>query len=280
MPFKSKAQRRLFYLKERRGELPEGTTARWEKETSDKKLPEKMNKKAGIFWEAFFKKAAEEVVVVPPEHEAELEAPASLPQPQRLMKWNALGGVDSRTPEEMQRAQSADLVTLPKTVEAANCGNCEYFNPVASGPTGEGGFCSHEAVMQGVSQRMCCAHWDAPGTYRAWEVADAAQVVPSQVGPDGMPVEMPVEEGQLPLPAAGPQVASEGGEPGGLAPAAEPEAVLPPEVAAAPEAEAAPKPAEPKKKPSSKKDSAKAGPSTININLGHSKKASLGDLLR
>lgn len=40
MPYKSQAQRALFYAKESRGELPEGTAERWEKETKKKKLPE------------------------------------------------------------------------------------------------------------------------------------------------------------------------------------------------------------------------------------------------
>lgn len=44
MPFKSEAQRRLFYAKEKRGELPKGTTARWEEHTPDKKLPEHVKK--------------------------------------------------------------------------------------------------------------------------------------------------------------------------------------------------------------------------------------------
>ncbi len=44
MPFKSNAQRRLFYAKERAGELPEGTAARWQKETGKRKLPDHVPK--------------------------------------------------------------------------------------------------------------------------------------------------------------------------------------------------------------------------------------------
>ncbi len=41
MPFKSKAQMRLFFAKEKQGELPKGTAKRWAAETpSIKKLPE------------------------------------------------------------------------------------------------------------------------------------------------------------------------------------------------------------------------------------------------
>jgi hypothetical protein len=43
MPFKSKAQERLFFAKEKRGELPAGTAKRWAAETpSQKALPEKV----------------------------------------------------------------------------------------------------------------------------------------------------------------------------------------------------------------------------------------------
>lgn len=44
MPFKSKAQRRLMYAKESRGEVPKGTAAEWESHTNDSKLPEKVKK--------------------------------------------------------------------------------------------------------------------------------------------------------------------------------------------------------------------------------------------
>jgi hypothetical protein len=40
MPYKSQAQRALFYAKEARGELPKGTAERWQEETGKRKLPE------------------------------------------------------------------------------------------------------------------------------------------------------------------------------------------------------------------------------------------------
>ncbi len=40
MPYKSQAQRKLFYAKEARGELPKGTAERWQEETGKRKLPE------------------------------------------------------------------------------------------------------------------------------------------------------------------------------------------------------------------------------------------------
>lgn len=39
--FASEAQRKLFYAKERRGELSKATVARWEKETGGRKLPKR-----------------------------------------------------------------------------------------------------------------------------------------------------------------------------------------------------------------------------------------------
>jgi hypothetical protein len=40
MPFESESQRRLFWAKEKRGELPKGTADRWSHETKDlKHLP-------------------------------------------------------------------------------------------------------------------------------------------------------------------------------------------------------------------------------------------------
>ena len=45
MPYKSKAQERLFFAKEARGELPKGTAKEWAHETKNiKKLPEHKKK--------------------------------------------------------------------------------------------------------------------------------------------------------------------------------------------------------------------------------------------
>ncbi len=48
MPFKSEAQRRLFYAKAKSGEISKATVKRWEKETPDKKLPERLGKEAAL----------------------------------------------------------------------------------------------------------------------------------------------------------------------------------------------------------------------------------------
>ena len=42
MPFKSKAQRRLFWAKVGRGEISKEKAKEWEKETKGKKLPERL----------------------------------------------------------------------------------------------------------------------------------------------------------------------------------------------------------------------------------------------
>ena len=54
MPFKSKAQERLFFAKEHRGELPKGTAERWAEATPDiKDLPEHIRKHAEAYESGF-----------------------------------------------------------------------------------------------------------------------------------------------------------------------------------------------------------------------------------
>jgi len=48
MPFKSKAQRRLFHAMAARGEISKETVERWERETKNKsKLPERVSRRKG-----------------------------------------------------------------------------------------------------------------------------------------------------------------------------------------------------------------------------------------
>jgi len=50
MPFKSKAQMRMFYAKEAKGELPEGTAKTWVEHTKNlKNLPEHVKKASDAF---------------------------------------------------------------------------------------------------------------------------------------------------------------------------------------------------------------------------------------
>lgn len=81
MPFKSEAQRRWMYAAEARREVAKGTAKRWERETRDKDLPErvskkgkkKMEKKAMFFAEldgvedGMFTKRAADINVPPPQ---------------------------------------------------------------------------------------------------------------------------------------------------------------------------------------------------------------------
>ena len=46
MPWKSEAQRRLFYAMASRGEISRETLERWKRETGDRKLPERVSKDA------------------------------------------------------------------------------------------------------------------------------------------------------------------------------------------------------------------------------------------
>ena len=46
MPFKSQAQRRKFYAMANKGEIADATVKHWEDATGDKKLPERITKKA------------------------------------------------------------------------------------------------------------------------------------------------------------------------------------------------------------------------------------------
>ncbi len=46
MPWKSEAQRRLFYAMASRGEISQETLERWKRETGDRKLPKRVSKDA------------------------------------------------------------------------------------------------------------------------------------------------------------------------------------------------------------------------------------------
>lgn len=215
-----------------------------------------MKKKA--FYQGFEKKAAE---AAPPEAAAPA---AQAVAPERLLKWNPQGGVDPRSPEEMAQAQAVDLVTFPEGVEGANCTNCQFFRA-----TDEGlgtGFCSQPEVKQDVTRSMCCARWNAPGTYRAWEAADPSAVPnPSIMSEAGA-----LQNGEMGLPdpaAGGAPGGTTEGEPGtedGDAGA----------VAESPDV-ATKKPA--KKKEEKKKPEGKGH--TINVNVGGEKTASIAELL-
>jgi hypothetical protein len=66
---------------------------------------------------------------------------------------NDQGGIDPKNPEEMQRAQKADLITLPGSKADA---------------TGKK-LCYNEKIKMYVTARMCCAYWDNSGVKRPWK---------------------------------------------------------------------------------------------------------------
>jgi hypothetical protein len=64
------------------------------------------------------------------------------------------------SPDEVQRAEKVDFVHLPPSVKGTNCGNCRWVKD---------GFCTEPRVQFAVTDRDCCALWDAEGVKRDWE---------------------------------------------------------------------------------------------------------------
>lgn len=67
---------------------------------------------------------------------------------------NDQGGIDPANPEEMQRAQTADLITLPGGSKEDVSGKK---------------FCTHLKIQMYVTERMCCGYWDNAGVKRPWK---------------------------------------------------------------------------------------------------------------
>ena len=67
---------------------------------------------------------------------------------------NEQGGLDPKTPKEMNRAQTADLITLPGGLKA------DATNRK---------FCNHPNIQMFVTARMCCGYWDNEGVKRPWK---------------------------------------------------------------------------------------------------------------
>jgi hypothetical protein len=125
------------------------------------------------FWEGFVKRAAEQPVAGPKQADAPVAQPI-----EKLLKWNSEGGVDPRTPEDMQVAQAVDLITLPKNVEGANCAGCMHARMLDEGLGHI--FCTNPQVKQDVTPQMVCSLWDHPEIYRSWENVDPAEAEVTQ----------------------------------------------------------------------------------------------------
>ncbi len=67
---------------------------------------------------------------------------------------NPEGGIDPKTQEEMQRAEKADLITLP--------GGSKSDAPNKK-------LCYNNKIKMFVTVRMCCGYWDNAGVKRPWK---------------------------------------------------------------------------------------------------------------
>jgi hypothetical protein len=67
---------------------------------------------------------------------------------------NVQSGIDPKTQEEMQKAEKADLITLPG-------GSKDYgLNKK---------FCYNDKVKMFLTVHMCCGYWDNAGVNRPWK---------------------------------------------------------------------------------------------------------------
>ena len=79
---------------------------------------------------------------------------SSKEEPVNANELNDQGGIDPKTEEEMQRAQAADLITLPGGSKA-------------DAPNKR--MCYHKKIKMFVTVRMCCAYWDNDAVKRPWK---------------------------------------------------------------------------------------------------------------
>jgi hypothetical protein len=75
-------------------------------------------------------------------------------EPVLQQELNSEGGIDPKNKEEMDRAESADLITLPGGSKTD-----------ASGKR----LCYNKKIEMYVTVRMCCAYWDNEGVKRPWK---------------------------------------------------------------------------------------------------------------
>ena len=118
------------------------------------------------FWKGFEKKAAETYVAA----NSAMDVPGA---PEKMLKWNELGGVDPRSPEELQAAEASKLITLPTEVNGAACATCMHFRPLTE-KLGHG-FCTNPEIKMDVTENMLCAHWQNPGSHDPVAAAQAEE---------------------------------------------------------------------------------------------------------
>ncbi len=85
------------------------------------------------------------------------------------LKFDKQGGVVPVDSSDMRRAKDADLVTLPRSIDGTNCGNCSLFNWLGVLNGSDVGHCDHHAVNQPVSDRQCCYFWTNSQAIRPWK---------------------------------------------------------------------------------------------------------------
>ena len=192
MPFLSKAQRKKFYALKNEGKMDQKTIDEWEQSTPEH-IPERLHKKGeamlnSSFWSGFDKRAAETYVSAEPA----METPGA---PEKMLKWNEHGGVDPRTPEELQAAGAACLVTLPPSVPGAMCGTCMHFRPLT--PKLGHGFCTNPEIKMDVTENMHCAHWGHP------DVIDPVQAAEEEAQEEEVAQAQAAQEQQSAAQAAG-----------------------------------------------------------------------------
>ncbi len=80
---------------------------------------------------------------------------------------NEQGGIDPKSDENMEKAKTADLITLPGSSK----------NEVETKR-----FCNNEKIEMFVTARMCCAYWDNEGVRRPWLAPREPQYIDQFVG--------------------------------------------------------------------------------------------------
>jgi len=279
MPFKSEAQRRKFYQLKGQGSMSQKTIDEWEADTP-KHLPERVKKAAQRsehmsemkgFWAGFYKRASATYMSAKPSAVGAGMGPeAEASAPEKMLKWNELGGVDPRSPEDMAAAETAFLITLPREVEGASCKNCIHFRPL--NPELGSGFCTNPAVKQDVTERMLCSAWEHPGSYSAAEAAAAEQEAQQQAQQQAVMSGEATAEGDPMAQQIMQDFQGGGEEPGQPAPSGAEMGSAAQDGAAGPRDKSK---AKAEKKPT-KKDKPETGGSanhTININVGGKEKA-------
>ena len=75
-------------------------------------------------------------------------------EPVVSQELNNVGGIDPKNDEEMSRAETADLITLPGGSKA---------------DASTKRFCYSKKIEMYVTARMCCVYWDNESVNRPWK---------------------------------------------------------------------------------------------------------------